>query len=557
MRELLKKIGGFAKKAFLVIVVYVVVFSLFGFFFNSNKLTHQSTDPIKQNRADLYKKINDPQLNSTKEGKAVTMLYRLTLCGLVGEACTNNPIDANKNFSHSVFGGMTSLLTMPYAYPPASGIYWVHNGLENAGFVPKTYAAQGIGFASLGPVHGLWILFRNFAYLFLVVIIIAIGFMIMFRTKINPQTVISVESALPRIVLALILITFSFAIGGFLIDLMYVTISLTISLVAQAGAIHPIDDLSPMNIPSLQNRFLGAGFNELWPFGGNPFMVGNAMVDLLPNVVQGTFKSFISLVITTVMLKLIITNGMFGVNGILEHTSGIGVGVDALTFGFNGNAGQTPFYPIIALEVFFFGFFYNYAFGFILGVIFSVTLLFYLFRIFFVALTSYIKVLLFIIFSPLILLFVAIPGRKAFSWWFKNLLAELVTFPIIITLLLVGFVITYGPLSAGNTFRAPFLNGLDPQALSVLLGMGLTLMTPGLIKACKKALGAQGLGGLGAGTFFAGVGALGGGASGLMQKYYYAQATGVAGLVKKAFGRGAKEAPRVKDTHDTLTQAPQ
>src|SRR5258708_14361646 len=50
--------------------------------------------------------------------------------------------------------------------------------------------------------------------------------MIMFRVKISPQVVVSVQSALPKIAIALVLVTFSYAIAGFLIDIMYVFVGL-------------------------------------------------------------------------------------------------------------------------------------------------------------------------------------------------------------------------------------------------------------------------------------------------------------------------------------------
>jgi len=61
------------------------------------------------------------------------------------------------------------------------------------------------------------------------------AFMIMFRVRISPQTVITVQSALPKIIFTLILITFSYAIAGFLIDLMYVVIGIFSFIVTQGG----------------------------------------------------------------------------------------------------------------------------------------------------------------------------------------------------------------------------------------------------------------------------------------------------------------------------------
>ena len=80
--------------------------------------------------------------------------------------------------------------------------------------------------------------------------------MIMFRMKINPQTVINIENALPRIVVAMLLITFSFAIAGFLIDMMYVLIAIIISLVSGNGAFY--------DIGKMQNNYLNGSGMTLW-----------------------------------------------------------------------------------------------------------------------------------------------------------------------------------------------------------------------------------------------------------------------------------------------------
>ena len=224
-----KKIFSIAKKVILVVTVFFVVISLFMYFINRDKprLTY---DPIKKNREEIYKVINDKKLQKTKEGRISIALYRTSLCGIMGEGCTNNPKDGDKNFQNSMVGFMTNLIVLPYANPPASGLYWAYSGLQNSGFIPKTYAAEGIGFGALKPFINLWKIFRDLSYMLLVLVLIAIGFMIMFRMKLNPQTVISIESALPKIVLSLLLITFSFPIAGFLIDLMYVIIAIIIGV---------------------------------------------------------------------------------------------------------------------------------------------------------------------------------------------------------------------------------------------------------------------------------------------------------------------------------------
>lgn len=65
----------------------------------------------------------------------------------------------------------------------------------------------------------LWSFTRNIAYVFYVVIMIIIGFMIMFRNKIGGQVMVTLGNSIPRLVLSLILVTFSFAIAGIIIDI--------------------------------------------------------------------------------------------------------------------------------------------------------------------------------------------------------------------------------------------------------------------------------------------------------------------------------------------------
>jgi len=105
-----------------------------------------------------------------------------------------------------------------------SGIAYIRNSIKKFNIVPVANAQkEGAGFTVLGPLNKLWKISRNIAFGVFSLLIIIFSFMIMFRVKINPQTVITIQSALPKIIISMILVTFSFAIAGFMIDLMYVT----------------------------------------------------------------------------------------------------------------------------------------------------------------------------------------------------------------------------------------------------------------------------------------------------------------------------------------------
>jgi len=117
---------------------------------------------------------------------------------------------------------------------PISGIGYVKNAVSK--FTPVTeVSAQGFGFEAADSMRELWKAVRDVTYFFLILMIIAMSFLIMFRFKINPQTVITVQSALPKIIGALILITFSYAIAGFMIDLLYVVIGVVAAVFQGTG----------------------------------------------------------------------------------------------------------------------------------------------------------------------------------------------------------------------------------------------------------------------------------------------------------------------------------
>lgn len=132
---------------------------------------------------------------------------------------------------------MGSLISALYKTPPVSGRdYLVYMG--NKFHVPGTplpvYAADpigGQGYNSLTPILKIWTVMRNLAYFFFAIMFIVAGVMILVRSKIDPKTTVNIQNALPKIIFALVLVTFSYAIAGFLIDIMYVAIALVVTII--------------------------------------------------------------------------------------------------------------------------------------------------------------------------------------------------------------------------------------------------------------------------------------------------------------------------------------
>ncbi len=76
----------------------------------------------------------------------------------------------------------------------------------------------------------IWQLTRNIAYGIVSIVMLVVGIMVMTRKKMNPQVVVTVQNALPRVVLALILITFSYPIGAFFASMVGVLVGAAISI---------------------------------------------------------------------------------------------------------------------------------------------------------------------------------------------------------------------------------------------------------------------------------------------------------------------------------------
>jgi hypothetical protein len=125
----------------------------------------------------------------------------------------------------SMVGDISSGMAFMIQNRPADTATYVADVLHNNfGIAQPAYAqddSRGIGFVGLQPVLQVWKAFRNVTYLAFVLVMIVVGFLIMFRAKLGAQTAVSVQAALPRVVVTMILITFSYAIAGLMVDLIY------------------------------------------------------------------------------------------------------------------------------------------------------------------------------------------------------------------------------------------------------------------------------------------------------------------------------------------------
>lgn len=289
----------------------------------------------------------------------------------------------------SVIAGLMGTL---YSVQPASSVEYLADVGQNFGLVPKAYA-QGVGWQAFSPVLSLWKTFRNIAYLAFIIIFVVIGFMIMFRKKIDPQTVISVQNALPKIVVTLILITFSYAIAGFIID---------------SG--------------QLATRIIGNLLVKGDFLGTSPLGPEASLKDLLSSNI----------------FKLI--NPLRNVDELVRGLGEVGVGpIEVIE--------KIPLLGNLTIKA-----------------VFWIAGFFIMFKIFFALIGPYVGIVLSVVFAPLQLLLGAIPGTQGgLGGWLKNLLANVLVFPVTFAMLCMAAIFKSGP-QLSECFPTPSSAFLGPGA---------------------------------------------------------------------------------------------
>ncbi|MFH2085887.1 MAG: hypothetical protein ABII21_03840 [bacterium] len=140
-------------------------------------------------------------------------------------------------YSPGILGVQQKFVSLLYDNQISSQEY-IADIMNNIGIptVSRAYA-QGTGYNAMKPFLEFWKVFRNLAYSLYIVMFVVVGIMIMLRTKVNAQTIITIQTALPNLLITLILITFSYAIVGFMIDLMYFLIYFVVYLISSVGII--------------------------------------------------------------------------------------------------------------------------------------------------------------------------------------------------------------------------------------------------------------------------------------------------------------------------------
>lgn len=245
--RLFSKIPKINKFAFFLAVFVFLAFTNHQIFADLPSST--VTDFI--NKQDAFTRPNNQESWISSSASSNTMILINALVGHVDENVLNGT-DTTSWVPNGIIGLTNQGISFLYT-PPISGVQYIAQTVNN--FLGKpAYAAiySSTGFSGLVP---LWRGFRNVTYTIFSLFFIITGIMIMLRVKISQQAVVTIQSAIPKLITSLILVTFSYAIVGLLIDLSYLIESLGISLILKASS----NNLSVSEIiadPNVSGRIL-------------------------------------------------------------------------------------------------------------------------------------------------------------------------------------------------------------------------------------------------------------------------------------------------------------
>lgn len=483
------------------------------------------------------------------------------------------PVLSSVNTGNGLIGFASSSLASLYTVSPLSKQEYIAYLGREVGLVSEANAQVGGSANSvLSPVFKLWQVSTQFAYLLMIVVFLVVGLMVMFRHRLNPQTVVSIQMALPGLVIGLVLITFSYFLASLITDIAFVgtnVVGYYFSRVSPESSTttDALASLAKENTLSIMSRFADSTGKFEWAptvniiFANMEGTTKNTLENIaawLAAQTSAPATSGIGAIVGLGITGIAATRGPDGVKGLLDIgrlASGANVGEVFGNLGLGLTAGIfTKTNPATVI---------SYAVSWILFFI----LLFTMIKLLYILLKHYLSIIFNTILAPFIFLAASFPGRQSlFTDWVRNMLCSALAFPAVIAMfyfsyyILTGTTDIYsladknrpapfsfhalgGPLSISKTTAGgpslvgqqalPLFGGLNQDLIRYLLAYAALIATPAVPELICKTIGKQSaagqmIGGAVAGAWGSGqkqtqqyAGATFGGALGAMPSSYY------------------------------------
>lgn len=407
-----------------------------------------------------------------------------------------SPLNNNgRPVAGGVLGSVSYMIGDLYKVQPASGIGYVRYMAGNFGFGEKAYAqAGGGGYENLYELRFLWQNMRNLAYAVMVIAFIIVGIAIMLRVRIDPRTVMTVQNQIPKIIIGILLITFSYAIAGFMVDLMWFTTYFGINAVAGTN-----DDTKKIVDHVVDNPvyFLNSVFHYdiQKPDGTTDHREG--IWDMSTSIGDS---------LATIVVYNFIGGGTCVSGGGISFDPSWKDAVWAIPFigpvagAITGNVPlvdvSTPHIDLGACLDGILHWIGKYIFTFIV----LAAMLIALVKLWFILLKALAFIILDVIAAPLWIAAGAIPGSSLnFSSWFKHLTAHLLLFPAAVVLIVLARTLQEAAfrnqlipdqgLNVKNFLTPPLLgNPGAPEAFINIIVFAIIMMIPEMLTVLRDAL---------------------------------------------------------------------
>lgn len=339
------------------------------------------------------------------------------------------PVLSQVNLSGGALGATTSIIGALYANPPIRTSQYLATLGEQIGVVKPAHAQGVIGSGAqvLDPISKLWQVSRNISYVAMIIVFLIIGLMVLFRNRINPQTVITAQAALPGLVIGLILITFSYFLAALISDMAFVGTNVVGYYFAAAQGPTALADTDRTN---LVNHI--SDKNVLNIFGPLTGIVGhddvsaflNTFMSQLPGNTQATLRTIVGFLVAQFFAPL--AGGAGGIATALGTAASKG-SIWGIVLGTVVPLATTLLTGITGAGA------PSFTLGWALGFIATLALIYAMIRLLLRLVSAFLTIIFLTISAPFQFMAAALPGRQGIATgWILNMLANILIFPAVL-----------------------------------------------------------------------------------------------------------------------------
>lgn len=400
-------------------------------------------------------------------------VMHLVSCVLTGNSVIGIECTVNTAFHQEDSGGLLTfgygLFDVMYTSPPLSSQKYIEGLASRIGVIQEAHAqVSGSGSQVISTIFLFWETSRNLAYIILALVFVLSGLFILLGQKMG-QSVVTIQAALPNMVISLILITFSYFIAAVFVDMTFlgsIVVGNVFSSILKISSADPVGILNNFNLINIYFNFIGR-FNPL------------SFVDVINAL--GSSEPTLGVLIRIVTTLMVGQAGAGITQSITGQSLPLAGPIGGIIGGLIGAAGANQVMSAIAWFIL------------VLALVASC------FRLIMDLLKRYIAILFLVIFAPILFSFVALPGNnKIFYQWCKDMLCNTLPFPAVFgAFYFASYFLGQGGIFQvtgsvmGQTAVMPLFGGFNLAILNQIIGVGILLAIPAIPAwVCKRVGGA-------------------------------------------------------------------